>query len=54
MSRKLPLTIYYTMGCEIVVFSGDVNVFLVPERLKPIWHGAVGIWCIDFVAIMAS
>jgi len=54
MSRKLPGTLYYTMGCEVVIFSGDVNVFLVSDRLKPMWHGTVDKPCIDFVAIMAA
>jgi hypothetical protein len=35
MSRKLPGTLYHTMGCEVMIFSGNVNVFLVSDRLYP-------------------
>jgi hypothetical protein len=39
MSRKLSGTLYHTKGCEVVIFSGDGNVFLVSDRLSLI--GAV-------------
>jgi len=38
MSRKLPGTHYQAKSCDVVIYSDIVNVFLVPDRLKPIWH----------------
>jgi hypothetical protein len=37
MSRKLPGTLYHTMGCRVVIFLGSVNVLLVSDRLYPTW-----------------
>jgi hypothetical protein len=54
MSRKLPATLYHTMGCEVVILSDDVNVFLVSDRLKPIWHDVVNMACIDFAVLTAT
>jgi len=33
MSRKLPGTGYQTTSCDVVIYSGIVNVFLVSDRL---------------------
>ena len=54
MSRKLPGTLYHTTGCEGMNFSGDVNVFLVSDRLEPIWRSSVGMTSIDFIVITAA
>ena len=38
----------------MVICSGLVNVLVVSDRLKPMWHGTVDMPCIDFVAITAT
>ena len=54
MSRQLPGTRYQAMSCDVVMCSGIVNVFLVSDRLKPIWRSSVDMTHIDFMAIMAA
>src|SRR5215831_8675064 len=54
MSRQLPGTHYQTTSCDMVICSGLVNVLVVSDRLKPMWHGTVDMPCIDFVAITAA
>ena len=54
MSRQLPGTRYHVTGCDVVIYLGIVNVFIVSDRLKPMWHDPVEIRCMDFAAITAS
>src|SRR5712691_6040194 len=54
MSRKLPATRYQATNCSVVIHLGIGNIFLMSDRLKPMWHGTVNMPCIDFAAITAS
>ena len=54
MSRKLTATRYQATNCSVVIHLGIGNIFVMSDRLKPMWHGTVNMPCIDFAAITAS
>src|SRR5262245_58989402 len=54
MTRQLPGNRYPAMRCGVLMSLVIVNVFLVSDRLKPMWHGTVDMPRVDFVAITAA